>query len=127
VIALILIVEDDVVIRGVFKEYLESNHCRVLEAADGAQGFALAEKHRPHLIVMDVMMPSLHGTASTKQIRDVPALARIPILIHSGVPEAKVRQLVQLDEKTRYLQKPVDLERFWRAVTELLPLGGYLP
>lgn len=45
----------------------------VAEAADGAEAVALAHRHRPHVVVMDIRMPGLDGVAATERLaRELP-------------------------------------------------------
>jgi len=49
--------------------------------ADDAQAFALAEKRRPQLIILDIVMPGLCGSTALKLIQEYPDTAKIPIII----------------------------------------------
>ena len=60
--AKILLIDDDSGIRDVVRFALAREGFAVIEAEDGAQGLALAEREAPDLIVLDIMMPELDGT-----------------------------------------------------------------
>lgn len=81
--ATVLVVEDDRQIRRVVRGYLEQAGLRVLVAADGESGLALAQHEKPALIVLDLMLPGLDGWEITRWLRqnDDPALANIYILM----------------------------------------------
>lgn len=66
----ILIVEDNEINRMVAREMLEADGHRVMQAADGAEGVALAADHRFDVILMDINMPVLDGQEAAKQIRE---------------------------------------------------------
>ena len=73
----LLIVDDEVNIREMLKQYALFNGYEVCEAADGFSAVRLATSERPDLIVMDVMMPGLDGFGAVKEIRktsDVPII-----------------------------------------------------
>jgi len=128
VIAKILVCDDDDDIRGMLKDLLELNHHIVIEATDGAQAFAMAEAHRPHLIIMDVVMPGLYGTAATKRLHDVPETKNIPIIIFSGTTDQDVLDKVGIQaekEHVAFLHKPSDSKTILETIRKMLPEGGY--
>ena len=57
----ILLVEDDPRQLRLIRDLLELSGYKTIEAADGKQGVELAKKHKPALILMDVMMPKMDG------------------------------------------------------------------
>ena len=126
-IAQILIADDDEEIRALLRDFLETRGHRVLEATDGAQAFAFAEKHRPHLIILDIVMPGLYGSTALKLIQEYPGTAKIPVIILSGSIDAPIAVGIQDAPNIRFLRKPVDLKALEAMVRELLPQGGYTP
>ena len=52
----------------------------VLEAVNGEEGIAQAERHRPDLILMDIQLPLVDGYDATRRIKANPALHQIPII-----------------------------------------------
>lgn len=79
----ILIIEDDRQIRRIIQGYLEQAGYRVLTAADGETGLALALGEKPLLIVLDLMLPGLDGWEIVRRLRQSadPALANVYILM----------------------------------------------
>ena len=65
----ILVVDDEMNIRNVVKEYAEHEGFKVDEAGDGMEAVAMAKAQDYDLIVMDVMMPRLDGFSACKEIR----------------------------------------------------------
>ena len=76
----ILVVEDQPDNRRIMRDLLTSNGYEVIEAVDGGEGLAMAESHRPDLILMDIQMPVLDGYETTRQIKANPELAATPII-----------------------------------------------
>ncbi len=124
-IAQILLVEDDANLRATMKDWLELAHHRVIEASDGAQAFAMAEEHSPHLIIMDVVMPGVYGSTATKKIQEYSKTKDIPIIIISGSVEREVLGKVAEGPNVRFLPKPLDMDKLEHTIKELLPKGGY--
>ena len=81
--ATILVIEDDRQIRRVVQGYLEQAGYRVLTAADGEAGLALAQHEKPALIVLDLMLPGLDGWEITRRLRESadPAVANVHIVM----------------------------------------------
>jgi len=66
----ILVVEDEGAMRGVLRDNLEFEGYEVLEASNGREGLDLAVSMKPHLIVMDIMMPVMDGLEATRALRE---------------------------------------------------------
>ena len=73
----ILIVDDEEMIRGVLKEYVEFEGNEAFEAADGMEAVKMCKDNDYDVVLMDVMMPKLDGFSAVKEIRkfkDVPVI-----------------------------------------------------
>lgn len=81
--ATILVIEDDRQIRRVVQGYLEQAGYRVLTAADGDAGLALAQAEKPALLVLDLMLPGHDGWEITQRLRQSrdPAVAGVHIIM----------------------------------------------
>ncbi|MEM1044090.1 MAG: two-component regulator propeller domain-containing protein [Bacteroidota bacterium] len=82
----VLVVDDHPDIRAYVRRHLEAERdghpgYRVLEAADGAEGLALAREHLPDLVVSDVMMPVLDGIALCTALKADPATDFLPVVL----------------------------------------------
>ena len=78
----VLVVEDDIGIRGILRTLLEAQHYRVVEAESGGRGIIEARgSHRPDLVVIDLGLPDLDGTTVIREIRKFSA---VPILVLSA-------------------------------------------
>ena len=76
----LLIVDDEVLIRDVIKEYCLNENYDVFEASNGLDALKIINKENIDLIVLDIMMPKLDGFSLCKQIKD----KNIPIIILSA-------------------------------------------
>jgi two-component system, OmpR family, KDP operon response regulator KdpE len=77
----ILVVEDDIQLRGVLRTMLESNQYRVVDAATGERGLIEARSHRPDLLLSDLGLPDMDGATLIRQVR---SFSTIPILVLSA-------------------------------------------
>ncbi len=64
----------------IMNDMLASAGYQVIEAVTGTEGVAMAESHKPDLILMDVMLPGLDGYQATRRIKDNAALRHIPVI-----------------------------------------------
>jgi len=65
----ILIIEDDRAILRGLKDNLEYESYEVLTATDGEQGYERIQRHRPHLIILDLMIPKMSGYELCRKVR----------------------------------------------------------
>jgi two-component system alkaline phosphatase synthesis response regulator PhoP len=73
----ILVIEDELKIVKLARDYLENGGFRVLSAQDGTNGLAMARSERPDLIVLDLMLPGMDGLDVCRALRresDVPII-----------------------------------------------------
>ena len=82
--AVILLVEDFVDARDMYREYLEFSGFTVETACDGHEAIAKAREHKPDLILMDLSLPGLDGWEATKRLRADPATAQVMIVALSA-------------------------------------------
>ena len=88
--AVVLVVDDEFGIVKLLEEVLGDEGHRVLIATNGRQALERAAVERPDLVLTDFMMPVMDGAALMKALARDPALARIPVVVMSSIPEATV-------------------------------------
>jgi two-component system cell cycle response regulator DivK len=76
----ILVVEDQEDNRRIMRDLLAASGYQWLEATNGDEGLATAEREVPDLILMDIQLPGLDGYEVTRRIKTNPALKHIPII-----------------------------------------------
>jgi len=76
----ILVIEDTEDNRRILRDLLTHAGFDLIEAEDGVKGVAMAAKHRPDLILMDIQLPVIDGYEATRQIKANPDLRHIPII-----------------------------------------------
>jgi signal transduction histidine kinase/DNA-binding response OmpR family regulator/ligand-binding sensor domain-containing protein len=115
--ATVLIVEDNADLRAYLVEHL-AEAFEVLEAEDGAQGLALAQLHRPTVIVSDVMMPNMDGLALGAAIARDAELAATPLVLVSAKGTAADRRAGEAVAEA-YFTKPFVMRDLVAKVAEL--------
>ena len=118
-----MVADDDAGTRRLLADLLESFGHEVLLAKDGYGAWQMAFQETPQLIVMDILMPEHYGSTVYKMLQNDSRTADIPIIFISALPTEQVRPLLPDDAKTRFIPKPLDLDRFQETVEELLSGG----
>jgi two-component system phosphate regulon response regulator PhoB len=80
----LLIADDESGIRSLVKMTLQRKQYEILEASDGEEALALARKHHPELVLLDVMMPGLTGFEVCRALKDDPATADATVVMLSA-------------------------------------------
>ncbi len=83
----ILIADDNAMMRRLFQHTFAHGH-RVVTAENGAQALELAERERPDLIVLDILMPDMDGHEVLKRLKADPCVSDIPVVFLTGMTEA---------------------------------------
>ncbi len=102
----ILVVDDDAKIVRLVRTYLERDGFTVVTAADGPAALEAIERHRPALVVLDLMLPELDGRAVIRAVRRDDEAAATPILILSARGSTIDRIAGLEDGADDYLPKP---------------------
>src|ERR1043165_4537587 len=117
----ILVIEDTEDNRQIIRDLLTSAGYELIEAVDGIEGVATAEREKPDLILMDIQLPGIDGYEATRRIRMLPALAKGPTV------EVTSSDLAGEEAKTRaavcsgYVAKPFSPRQLLARVREFLP------
>ncbi len=121
----ILIVDDDPDLVEAVTMILESKKYEVVAAYGGIEGLEKAKMEKPHLIVLDVMMPDKDGYAVCKELKADASLSKIPVLlltaVVSKIPTTRYTQQMGLEtEADDYIDKPVEPEVLVKRIETLL-------
>lgn len=102
----ILVVEDSPVQAEMLKRLLVREGYDVLAAGNGAEGLAIAQKERPHLVISDIVMPVMDGYEMCRKIKESKEMADMPVLLLTQLiePEEVIKGLES--GAYSYLTKP---------------------
>ena len=118
----ILIIEDDVEAREMFKLQLERANYNIIEASNGQEGIDLIKKEsnlkQIGLIITDIRMPKVNGVEAIDYIKaNAPS---IPIMVVTGYPDAELAvNLLQKGVKD-YVVKPIEKDKLLSKVAAIL-------
>jgi DNA-binding NtrC family response regulator len=115
---MILLVEDEAIVRHSFAQLLRSQGHEVMEAANGTEAVALLNKWRVDLVISDLVVPNLNGLNLISLIRA--RWPRMPIVLISGYLSQDAGNII-LDGLADFLQKPIRPSALVATVRRLLP------
>jgi two-component system phosphate regulon response regulator PhoB len=120
----ILVVEDEAALVTMLRYNLEKRGFHVEEAGDGQEALRMVEAHRPDLVLLDWMLPSLSGIEVCRQLRRRPGTQDLPIIMVTARAEDQdaVRGLnTGADD---YITKPFNIEALIARIRALLRRAG---
>jgi CheY-like chemotaxis protein len=106
--ARVLVIDDEPDVRWLIRLSLERAGHEVIDAEDGLRGVALAQKQRPEIIVLDLMMPVMDGYAVLAELAKDQRTAAVPVVVLSAraIPDEAERAVGA--GARRFLEKPFD-------------------
>lgn len=115
----VLLVDDDPEIIESIRLPLEAKGYAVLIARDGNQGLALAERERPDLVILDMMMPKRSGFLVLEKLRRSreQQLRVIMITANEGSRHKAYAEMLGVDD---YLRKPFAMDKLMDSIDRLL-------
>jgi two-component system alkaline phosphatase synthesis response regulator PhoP len=120
----ILIVEDHPDLVFIITSLLESLGYTVVSATHGSEGVEKAAKEKPHLILMDILMPGMDGREATRLIRSNPETQYIPIIGATALfRDSDLRSCVEAGCND-YLVKPFTMKQLLGKIKEFTPLSN---
>ena len=117
----ILIVDDEKMIVEVLSDFLEENGYTVLIARDGMQAVMQANRNKPDLILLDIMLPAGSGFTVLDRLRQSVLTQNIPIIMLTATaPIDAVRQKLPPGDKTLVFSKPWNSKELISAIDGIL-------
>lgn len=102
----ILVVDDEPINLQVLRQILQGDY-RLLFARDGEKALQLAADERPHLILLDVMMPGLNGLETCRRLKSGTTTRAIPVIFVTALSEASDESAGFDAGAVDYITKPV--------------------
>ena len=116
--ARILVVDDDEIIRFLFKETLEEEGHTVTVAGNSAEGIECVKRWDFDLVFLDLKMPDTDGAELLKQFRSIKP--RLPVTIITGYPDSEMMERAGKQGPLGIMLKPFDASDIITAVNGFL-------
>ena len=121
----LLIVEDVPDILRLLEETLKFKGYNAVTARNGQEALDLIQRERPTLIITDIMMPKLDGFGLVHRLRLNPETRDLPVIFLTATYVALEDKAFALNiGVTRFIEKPVNFERFLETIDQLLTQGA---
>lgn len=113
---LLLVVDDDIVIRTMLMKALQKQGFDIIEAPNGAEGIELFRQHRPDLVLLDVLMPMMNGFDACQQMRVIDPECTVPIIMLTGLDDVTSVDKSFDAGATDFISKPINWSLFTQRV-----------
>jgi len=106
--AKILVVDDEPGIREYLKEFLEGKGYAVTTASNGAEALTAVESGRPHVVLLDILMPVMNGLEALPRILGIDPT--IGVIMLSAIDDYQIVKQATGKGAYDYLTKPINLD-----------------
>lgn len=118
--AKILVVDDSASIRNMVSFTLKQQSYLTVEAVDGKDGLAKAQKENFDLVITDVNMPVMDGIALCGKLRQIPAFKFTPVLILTTESSPEMKQRGKAAGATGWLVKPFNPDKLIATIKRVI-------
>ena len=115
----ILIVDDDDAMRGLIKMRLSDTY-ETIDTGNPEQALGLALEHKPHAVLLDLMMEGCSGFELCQSLHTLSYTSRIPVLVVTGESAAKYKDYVAGLGASDFFEKPIDFARLKGRLADVL-------
>jgi DNA-binding response OmpR family regulator len=105
---------------GVKRALLQLPHLKVTLFHDGLEAYRSIQLNKPDLLLMDLILPSLHGLALCRLLKFHLDYKHIPLLIFSSITESDIAEQAKRAGADEFLAKPFDPLELLNRVKSLL-------
>lgn len=116
----ILLVEDEPDILGLLEYHFREQGYEAAQAEDGATALEQLRRQRPDLVILDLMLPDMHGLTLCKRIRSDPEMENIPVLMLTALGQEEDRITGFKTGADDYVVKPFSPRELLLRVESLL-------
>jgi signal transduction histidine kinase/DNA-binding response OmpR family regulator len=120
--AVVLIIEDNADLNNLLCQTLGEDY-QVISSRDGAAGLEAARSHHPHLIIVDMMLPSMSGAEVLRYVRDDPELHHTAVIVLTAKADDALRVRTLREGADDYIMKPFSIEELRARVAHAVAAG----
>ena len=116
----VLIVEDNELNMKLFHDVLDAHGYDTLQTRTGLEALALARKHHPDLILMDIQLPEVSGLEVTKWLKEDDSLRDIPVVAVTAFAMKGDEERIRQGGCEAYISKPISVPMFLGTVRQFI-------
>lgn len=117
----ILFIEDESALQKTFGEILKQEGYQMISALDGEVGLELAKNQKPDLILLDLILPKLHGFEVLQQLAKDHQTKQIPVIVLTNLEEMEdIEKALELGATTYLVKENYSLEEIVKKIKKIL-------
>jgi len=116
----VLVIDDDLPLRGMLAAALRQHGFQVLLAGDGAEGERALTIHNPHVILLDLAMPEVNGWDFLQHLQETGRIGKVPIIVVSAHLRVEPQAILQMGVSA-ILPKPFNVPELIDLIEHLAP------
>lgn len=117
---LVLIIDDSPTVVALLGRMLRQDGYRTLEALSAEVGLEMAQRERPDLVFLDIVLPQMDGFAALRRLRHDPQTKEVPVIMISGNIQATEQFYIQRIGADDFMKKPFTREELFARIEPLL-------
>ncbi len=121
----VLVVDDEGVNRELVRLVFEGAGCEVIEAENGLEAIEKAKKHKPDVILMDIIMPIMNGIEACRRLKSDPETFNIPVVMVTALGDLGHKLEGLNAGADEFITKPFDKNEILLRVQNLMKLKRY--
>ncbi len=117
----ILFIEDESALQKALEDILKQEGYKMISALNGEAGIRLAESEKPNLILLDLILPKMHGFEVLKELKENSKTKDIPVIILTNLEGMKdIDQAVELGATTYLVKTQYTIKELIKKVKKAL-------
>lgn len=117
----ILFVEDEQTLQKALGDVLQQEGYKMLSALDGEIGLRLAKSEKPDLILLDLVLPRLHGFEVLKKLKEDPETKEIPVIVLTNLERIQdVNTAIEMGATTYLVKTEYKIEEVIEKIKKAL-------
>ncbi len=119
----VLYIEDSAINTYIVKKIISDLGYQMITAYDGAEGITQAEKITPDLILIDLVLPDIHGVDVAKHLRSLDTFKTTPIIALTATESPAMKEECLAAGFNDYLEKPVSKTRLITTIEKFMGIS----
>ena len=117
----IVVIDDDRITLTMLEMVFSRHGFQVFSAQDGAEGYELAQKEKPDILISDMLLPKIHGTELCKKIKETPELKQTKVILMTAVYKGPSFRFESRDcGADDFIEKPLDMKDLLSRIDKFL-------
>ena len=117
----ILFIEDEPTLQKTLGDVLAQGDYKVISALDGKTGLRLAKSEKPDLILLDLVLPKMHGFEILRELKKDPETEEIPVIILTNLERMEdVEKAIKLGAKTYLVKTKYAIDEIMEKIEKVL-------